>query len=76
MIRSGWERTEHGEWIVSITIPANTTAEVHLQDARLETLLESGRSIFEAEGIYTRQQSADGVTITLGSGSYQFTANQ
>jgi alpha-L-rhamnosidase len=75
MIRSGWERTEHGEWIVSITIPANTTAEVHLPDARLETLLESGRSIFEAEGIYTRQQSADGVTITLGSGSYQFTAN-
>jgi alpha-L-rhamnosidase len=74
-IRSGWELTDDGRWTVSLAIPANTTAEVHLPDARLETLLEGGQPIFETEGIYTRKQTSNGVTLTLGSGSYLFAPN-
>ncbi|NHN31575.1 family 78 glycoside hydrolase catalytic domain [Paenibacillus sp. S3N08] len=76
-IYSGWELNDShsGQWTANLSIPANTTAELFLPNAKLESLLEGGLPIFEAEGIYARKQTFNGVTLTLGSGSYQFTTS-
>jgi alpha-L-rhamnosidase len=74
-IHSGWEINDNGRWTANLSIPANTTGEVFFPNVRLDALLEGSQSIFEADGIYTHKQTFDGVTLTLGSGSYQFTVN-
>ncbi|NOU92330.1 Bacterial alpha-L-rhamnosidase [Paenibacillus sp. LMG 31456] len=71
-IRSEWILAADGKMTVNITIPPNTSATVQLTDARLESLKEGEASVLAAEGIHVREQTAEGVTMLVGSGSYQF----
>jgi alpha-L-rhamnosidase len=71
-IRSEWAVSTDGRLTVSLAIPPNTTATVHLPEAVLEGLTEGDGTIFDSEGIFTSSQTSEGVTLQLGSGSYQF----
>ncbi|MCR8634650.1 alpha-L-rhamnosidase [Paenibacillus radicis (ex Xue et al. 2023)] len=71
-IRSEWALSEDGELTITITIPPNTSATVQLPDARLESLTEGETSVQFAEGIHVQEQTAEGVTMLVGSGSYRF----
>jgi alpha-L-rhamnosidase len=55
-----------------VTIPANTTATVHLPCARLEEVLEADRSIAHCNDIGLRRQDGSTAVIEIGSGSYRF----
>ncbi|QAY65367.1 alpha-L-rhamnosidase [Paenibacillus protaetiae] len=69
---SSW-RSEAGETTLSLQIPANTIADVLLRGTWLEQVRESGNRLEDAEGVSRCQQTADGVQLTAGSGSYEFT---
>jgi alpha-L-rhamnosidase len=76
-IRSEWAKSAaDGSMTVNITIPHNTSATVLLPDARLEGLLEGGDSVLLAEGVHVSEQTAEGVSMVLGSGSYLFEYKQ
>ncbi|WP_372637161.1 family 78 glycoside hydrolase catalytic domain [Cohnella sp.] len=71
-VRSYWKRTDNGGMELEATIPANTTAEIKLPNAKLETAKESGSRLEAAAGIASVRQEEDGVTLTVGSGRYSF----
>jgi alpha-L-rhamnosidase len=74
LIHAEWRRTEGtAATEVRITLPPNTTASVHLPDAKEDLLRESGKAIGQAAGIGPVQQLDSGVSLTLGSGVYTFT---
>jgi alpha-L-rhamnosidase len=70
-ITSNWE-CEAGRLRMDVTIPANTTAEVHVPVKDGNTVTESGRPIADVTGVkFLRMQ--DGVPVyAVGSGSYRF----
>ncbi|TDG00700.1 alpha-L-rhamnosidase [Paenibacillus piri] len=70
-IRSEWELSNE-TMNVFIVIPHNTTATVLLPGALLESLQEAGESVLVSEGIHVYEQTAAGVSLVLGSGSYRF----
>ena len=71
-IRSRWKIAD-GEMELETTIPANTTAEIRLPNAKPETARENGLKLEEAAGIASVREEEDGVTLSVGSGTYRFT---
>lgn len=72
-VSSKWNKSENGAYTLDVTIPPNTTANIRLPDTSAESkVTESGASLSEAAGINAVHAAADGLTITAGSGSYQF----
>ncbi|MBB6674935.1 alpha-L-rhamnosidase [Cohnella nanjingensis] len=68
---AGWS-VRDGQRTVEVTVPANATAEITLPGAKLETLTESGRAADGAEGVALTEQTAEGVRLAVGSGTYSF----
>jgi alpha-L-rhamnosidase len=58
---------------LDVTIPANTTATVHVPVAPGQVLRERGRLIAEAVGVKLLRTEADRVVVEVGSGGYEFT---
>jgi len=71
-VRSCWKRTDNGGMELEATIPANTTAEIKLPNAKLETARENGSRLDAAPGIVSVREEADGVMLSVGSGQYSF----
>ncbi|WP_017434120.1 glycoside hydrolase family 78 protein [Saccharococcus caldoxylosilyticus] len=71
LIESSWHLSDD-EVEVKVQIPANTTAEVLLPDAKLKEVKESGSSIESVTGIYSAIETTKGVQLTVGSGVYHF----
>ncbi|WP_159885681.1 alpha-L-rhamnosidase [Paenibacillus puerhi] len=71
-IVSGWSKNGR-QLVINASIPPNTTGTVVLQGANHQSVKESGVSLNEASGIVSYRQTDVGVTVHLGSGSYQFT---
>ncbi|WP_270168189.1 alpha-L-rhamnosidase [Paenibacillus sp. SYP-B4298] len=70
-IESGWRRD--GVRIeLSVTIPANTTAEIILRGAVPGGVTESGRALEDAEGITEIVMEEGGLLLRAGSGTYCF----
>jgi alpha-L-rhamnosidase len=70
-IRCAWKKSgDHLD--VSVAIPPNTTAAIHLPTSDVHCILESGKSILHAQDL--RLESAGhGVTVVnVGSGRYEF----
>ena len=57
---------------VNVTIPANTTATVILPEAKLAETKEGETHVNQVKGIESSKQTADGVKLEIGSGSYKF----
>ncbi|WP_256759591.1 alpha-L-rhamnosidase [Cohnella sp. WQ 127256] len=68
---SDW-RVEGNSVHVTSTIPANVSAEVFLDGARMDSVTESGKALQDSEGILTYVETEDGVRISVGSGTYHF----
>jgi alpha-L-rhamnosidase len=68
---SGW-RIEGSRLRVTVRIPVNTRATVHLDGARLEQVRENGASLASTTGVTKVSQSGDAVVVEIGSGSYEF----
>ena len=68
---SGWKLSE-GALVVSVTVPANTTARVHLPVGNADEVVESGRVITMAREIRVIGIEAGRVVVEIGSGKYEF----
>ena len=58
-----------GRFDLSLTVPANTTAEVHLVGARAT---ESGRATHGHPDVKVLEETADRTVVEVGSGQYRF----
>lgn len=69
-IRSSWRLTQE-DVEIEVEIPANTTAEILLPNAQLFDVTEDGIRLGSSD-IHTYLETAEGVRLTVGSGSYHF----
>ena len=72
-VASAWTLDE-GRLTLTVDVPPNASAEVTLPRATLAEVTESGRPLAEAPGVKSPRQTADGVTLDVGSGHYAFAA--
>ena len=70
-IESGW-KLDNGVMNVNITVPANTTATVNLQNARLANISENGKVLSKVDGVISSKQKDETSVLELGSGTYNF----
>jgi alpha-L-rhamnosidase len=71
-LATAW-RLDGGRFVLDVTVPPNTSAEVTLWDADLRNLEEGNRSFSGAAGVRTVRQQGNDVVVEIGSGRYQFT---
>ncbi|GGN99225.1 alpha-L-rhamnosidase [Saccharibacillus kuerlensis] len=70
-IQSGWSISEDSIKLKAV-IPPNTTAEIVLPHARLESVREQSTAIEQADGVFSCIQEDDRVILQVGSGTYSF----
>jgi alpha-L-rhamnosidase len=70
-ITSAWEIAD-GAFKLSVAVPPNTTATVHLPGAEASQVTESDMPLSEAPGIGNVQQAPDVTVLEIGSGQYEF----
>jgi alpha-L-rhamnosidase len=73
-LSSEW-RLDHWQFVLDVTVPPNTTAEVTLWDTLVDRVRESGAGLYAAAGVHTVVQQARDVRVVIGSGRYVFTVN-
>ena len=74
-IRSDWTR-DGRRLTLHVVIPANTTAEVHIPTANVDSLLEGGKTIPMADGVKLVGKESGMAICEVGSGEYQFTCDE
>ncbi|MES2476369.1 MAG: family 78 glycoside hydrolase catalytic domain [Verrucomicrobiota bacterium] len=75
LITSAWS-TANGNFTLTTTIPANTTAEIHVPAKDPNAITESGKPIAAADGVTFLRMEKEAAVFSVGSGRYQFVANQ
>ncbi len=70
-VKSRWERTEKGMKL-DVTVPANTTAEVFIENTSAGRIQESKGDMSGFEGLLNVKEDEEGVCLHISSGSYQF----
>jgi alpha-L-rhamnosidase len=70
-VKSAWKLVE-GRMTYSVTVPASSTATVHLPRANEADVSEGNRPLEEADGVSSVTQETGGVNLQVGSGSYEF----
>ena len=70
-VRSAWRQTDDG-LTLDVTVPGNTTAEVHVPAQRKWEVTESGRPAYEAEGVRFLRMEDGAAVLEVGSGDYEF----
>ena len=68
---SGW-KLDGDRLRVTVRVPANTRATVHLPGAQLEQVREGSSALSSTLGVTRAVQSGDTVVVELGSGIYEF----
>ena len=69
-VKSAW-KIEGNDFVYDVTVPANTTATVTLPSAKADQLTVNAQKI-EGSMKESVKQSDKGLTLNVGSGSYQF----
>ena len=72
-IVSAW-KTEGGQFVWDVTIPANTTATARIPTSDAAAVREGGQKIDAASGVVSGPAEASAVVYELPSGTYHFTA--
>jgi alpha-L-rhamnosidase len=72
-IASDW-RVEAGRLTLDVTVPPNTTAEIHVPAKGAGEVTEGGRPAREAAGLALLREGDGVVVFQVGSGSYRFGA--
>jgi alpha-L-rhamnosidase len=70
-VASGWELKDK-QLLVTVEIPANSSATVKLPQARLENVLESGQPVASVKGVIRSSQNGQTAVVEVGSGRYEF----
>jgi len=70
-INSNWKK-EKNTFSWTISIPANTSAEVYLPATNQKSISESGKNITKTEGVKFIRQDGDRMVYKVNSGSYSF----
>jgi alpha-L-rhamnosidase len=68
---SAWELTE-ADFRLSVTVPPNTHATVHLPAQSLDAVTEGGQPLTTGNGILSARAADDVALIEVGSGEYAF----
>ena len=68
---SAW-RLDGPRFVLDLSIPANTSAEVTLRDARLDQVREGGFPLNARDGVRAAHQRGPDVVLDVGSGRYSF----
>ncbi len=71
-LQSAW-KLERQQFVLEVTVPANTSAEVTLWDARVDQVQEGGVSLNARDGVRAARQRGTDVVVEVGSGRYRFT---
>ncbi len=72
LIESNWELSDDKIFKVTVRIPPNATASIHLPDAELSSILENNLKLSQTKGIYATAKIENNCLITVGSGTYEF----
>ncbi|MGD0896578.1 MAG: family 78 glycoside hydrolase catalytic domain [Thermoguttaceae bacterium] len=72
-IESNWQRRGR-QFIMDVTVPANTTATVFIPTTRAETILESGKPLAQADGVQLLRAERERAVLSCAAGAYHFTA--
>ena len=70
-LQSAW-RVEGQRFVLEVTVPANTSAEVTLWDTRLDAVREGGFPLNARDGVRGARQRGNDVIVDVGSGRYSF----
>jgi alpha-L-rhamnosidase len=70
-IASSWQ-IRNGTFMLTITVPANTTATVFLPGAEARQVTEGGQSVETVEGVIQVSQEQGAAVVEVGSGTYTF----
>ncbi|HWQ92883.1 MAG TPA: family 78 glycoside hydrolase catalytic domain [Clostridia bacterium] len=73
LIRSEWRRSD-GRFHWEVTVPANTTATLHIPAAGADQVRESGRAAVRAKGVTFVGMQSSRAVFQVGSGTYRFEA--
>jgi len=73
-ISAAWKRSDDGAFVLSLTVPPNTTAIVHLPAARLEDVTESGKPAGHADGVRFLREAPEAIRFQVEAGAYEFVA--
>src|SRR3954447_14519246 len=71
---SAWSRDDAGRLKITVDVPVNARAEVHVPVADGQQVLESGKPAAEQPGVSYKGTTAGDAVYEVGSGSYQFLA--
>lgn len=74
-IKSHWIK-ENGKLSWNITVPANSTAEVHLPSANANAIQESNKPLAGRGGFLIKESAKGRTVVEIGSGEYNFVINQ
>jgi len=72
LLASNWELA-NGALKLTVTVPANTSAEIVIPAARVNDVREGGTPAVSARGVRDVTFKDDQVTLLVGSGHYEFT---
>ena len=73
LVSSEWS-TANGTFTLAATIPANTTATIHVPAKDAEGVMESGKPAATAEGVKFLRTENGTAVYAVESGSYLFTS--
>ena len=74
-LSTAW-KLEGQRFVLDVTVPANTSAEITMWDARLDDVREGEVSLTARDGIRAAHQRGNDVVVDVGSGSYSFAATR
>ena len=72
-IASAWKR-EGGQFHLSVEVPANTSATVHMPASAADTVREGGVAAASARGVTFLRHENGAAVYRVGSGKYEFTS--
>ena len=72
-IASGWQ-VAGGKLTLDVTIPVNSVATVRIPTSEPGSVTESGVALSGAQGVTPLGKSPNGVSVSIGSGTYHFAA--
>ncbi|WP_308992382.1 family 78 glycoside hydrolase catalytic domain [Mariniflexile litorale] len=71
-ISSHWQNNEN-QIYMDITIPVNTSAELHIPSNNIESVIEGDSKLSKSENVKIIETTSTEIIVALGSGSYHFT---